>query len=93
MYKYLVVMVVLFGTQGFAADAVPTATAPVPAATAPVKNAKNRPHYNRADMNKDGKVTRQEYLAAAAARFDKMDKNHDNVLSTDEFPHRTYRKK
>ncbi|WP_375380782.1 hypothetical protein [uncultured Sphingomonas sp.] len=41
-----------------------------------------------ADANGDGIVTRAEYTAAVDARFDRMDRNHDGVLSPDEMPAR-----
>jgi hypothetical protein len=37
-----------------------------------------------ADANGDGKVSRDEFMAAAAARFDKMDGNKDGFLTPDE---------
>jgi len=36
------------------------------------------------DKNKDGKVTSDEFRAPILARFDKMDTNHDGVLSATE---------
>lgn len=38
----------------------------------------------RADTNGDGIVTRQEALAQAGERFDRMDANHDGKLTQDE---------
>lgn len=38
----------------------------------------------RLDTNHDGKVSRQEWLAAAQRRFDAMDTNHDGVLDRQE---------
>jgi Ca2+-binding EF-hand superfamily protein len=37
-----------------------------------------------ADANGDGKVSRDEFLARAAARFDSLDANKDGVLTADE---------
>jgi hypothetical protein len=34
----------------------------------------------QADANKDGKVTRQEYIDARAAQFARMDRNGDGVV-------------
>ncbi|WP_419807369.1 hypothetical protein [Sphingomonas sp.] len=38
----------------------------------------------RADANGDGVVTKDEALAQAAQRFDRMDTNHDGKLTRDE---------
>ncbi|HET7730513.1 MAG TPA: EF-hand domain-containing protein [Usitatibacter sp.] len=38
-----------------------------------------------ADANGDGKVTREEFLARAAARFDRLDANKDGVITQEEF--------
>lgn len=38
----------------------------------------------RADTNGDGVITRDEALAQAAQRFDRMDLNHDGKLTRDE---------
>jgi len=37
-----------------------------------------------ADTNKDGQITAAEFKAAALARFDKMDANHDGVVTPQE---------
>jgi Ca2+-binding EF-hand superfamily protein len=36
--------------------------------------------FEQADANKDGKVTRQEYIDARAAQFARMDRNGDGVV-------------
>jgi Ca2+-binding EF-hand superfamily protein len=36
----------------------------------------------RADTNHDGVVSREEFLAARAAQFDRFDRNHDGYLDT-----------
>ena len=36
------------------------------------------------DSNKDGKLNQNERAAMAKAKFDRLDKNHDGVLSFDE---------
>ena len=38
----------------------------------------------RADSNGDGVITRDEHLAQAAERFDRMDANRDGKLTADE---------
>lgn len=40
--------------------------------------------FDRADANKDGKVTEAEMLAGALARFDATDANKDGVITPDE---------
>lgn len=40
----------------------------------------------QADTNHDGIITRDEYLAARAARFDQLDRNHDGFLTEADFP-------
>ena len=46
----------------------------------------------RADANGDGVVTRAEFLADAAARFDRMDANRDGRLTREEMPMRDDRR-
>lgn len=41
--------------------------------------------FEGADTNHDGVVTRAEFVAARAARFDKMDRNGDGFISRDDF--------
>lgn len=43
--------------------------------------------FNRADANRDGKLSRQEaqHFPAVVPRFDQIDSNHDGFLSRDEF--------
>lgn len=43
--------------------------------------------FNRADANRDGKLSRQEaqHFPALVPRFDQIDSNHDSFLSRDEF--------
>ncbi len=42
--------------------------------------------FARADANGDGVVTRAEWIAAANARFDQFDTNHDGKLVIGEIP-------
>ncbi|WP_242095792.1 MULTISPECIES: EF-hand domain-containing protein [unclassified Sphingomonas] len=41
--------------------------------------------FDRYDKDRDGKVTREEYLAARRKAFAKLDANHDGQLSFDEW--------
>lgn len=52
------------------------------------------PPGRRADINHDGVVSRDEFLAARAAQFGRLDRNHDGYLDTadaDALPERTGR--
>ncbi|WP_029625366.1 EF-hand domain-containing protein [Sphingomonas sp. PAMC 26605] len=62
------------------------ATAPLPA-TVPEASDKTREQkrFDRYDKDRDGKVTREEYLAARRKAFAKLDVNHDGMLSFDEW--------
>ena len=40
--------------------------------------------FAKADTTADGRISRDEFLAQAAARFDRMDVNHDGALTPDE---------
>jgi len=40
--------------------------------------------FQKADKNKDGKITRQEYTHATSKAFDALDKNSDGVLTKEE---------
>lgn len=42
--------------------------------------------FAQADTNHDGVVSRQEFLAARAARFHKLDRNHDGYLTDADIP-------
>lgn len=39
------------------------------------------------DKNKDGKISKQEYLDAISGSFDKLDKNRDGSINRDELGH------
>ena len=43
-----------------------------------------RAGFAKADANGDGRISRDEFLARAAARFDRLDANKDGALTTDE---------
>ncbi len=42
--------------------------------------------FAQADTNHDGVVSRSEFLAARATRFDKLDRNHDGYLTDADMP-------
>lgn len=69
-----------FALTAAATSAVAVAQQPVPSA---------RTHHASMDANRDGVIDRAEVATNPrfAARFDKLDKNHDGRLSADERPH------
>lgn len=44
--------------------------------------------FERADVNNDGSVTREEFAAARAASFAKLDRNSDGYIDSDDVPKR-----
>lgn len=42
--------------------------------------------FDQADANKDGAISRSEYVAARSSRFDQLDRNKDGAVSTADFP-------
>lgn len=54
----------------------------VPEATAKTREEKR---FNRYDKDRDGKITRDEYLAARKKAYAKLDTNGDGMLSFDEW--------
>ena len=50
----------------------------------PMRGAMVEKMFERFDVDKDGAVTTAEFLAVAAAPFDKIDANHDGVLDKTE---------
>ncbi|MGK6319995.1 EF-hand domain-containing protein [Sphingomonas sp. DT-204] len=63
------------GATALTGAAFAAQTAPATAVVKPLKG----------DADKDGKVTRTEYLASAEARFARLDANNDGALTSDEF--------
>jgi hypothetical protein len=57
------------------------------AVTVPEASAKTREEkrFNRYDKDRDGSITRVEYLASRTKAFGKLDANHDGNLSFDEW--------
>ena len=81
--KTLLATAALGGTllAGAAYAAQDQAAAPAP--TAGMHHHRHHGHGNqlaRLDANKDGIITRDEAIAAATARFDKLDANHDGKI-------------
>ncbi|MBP2275878.1 MULTISPECIES: histidine kinase [Sphingomonas] len=60
-------------------------------ATVPEASDKTREQkrFDRYDKDRDGKVTREEYLAPRRKAYAKLDTNHDGVLSFDEWAVKT----
>jgi Ca2+-binding EF-hand superfamily protein len=48
------------------------------------QHARGAKAFQSADTNGDGVISRDEFMAKAAARFDRMDLNHDGALTPDE---------
>lgn len=66
-----------------AAPAMPTDVLPEP----PVadEKTKEQKRFARVDKDKDGRITRDEYLNLRRKNFAKLDRNGDGVLSFDEY--------
>jgi hypothetical protein len=74
-------------TEGPKKDATKTADAPAAKATASSKSASMaRDMFERMDQDRDGKITRKEYIQFFAPGFDRSDANKDGALDADEFP-------
>jgi hypothetical protein len=74
------------GAQAPAAlSSVPTA-ADAPQATEATREEKR---FHRYDHDRDGKVSREEYLATRRKAFARLDLNHDGVLQFDEYGAKT----
>ncbi len=65
-----------------AANAQASLPEEVPEATAKTREQKR---FNRYDKDKDGKITREEYLANRRKAYARLDTNHDGVLQFDEW--------
>lgn len=67
------------GGVAYAAQQVPPAP-PAPAMAPPP----HKPMMPRADVDRDGVITRAEYLAQAGQRFDRIDANRDGRIDAAE---------
>jgi hypothetical protein len=54
-------------------------------ATADPKTKQATDQMNKMDTNKDGQVSKEEYMKAQEQKFDAMDKNKNKMLSQDEW--------
>ena len=74
----------LLGAQPAAATATQAEALPdaVPEATEKTREEKR---FGRYDKDKNGSITREEYLAQRRKAYAKLDVNHDGVLSFDEW--------
>ncbi len=87
----------LLGSRGrsaiplFAAAATPaagaqTADGPLPdAVPEATEKTREQKRFDRYDKDRNGQVTREEYLAQRRKAYAKLDTNHDGVLSFDEW--------
>ena len=73
------------------AGAAQTAAASAPAKGVPEASPRTREEkrFDRYDKDRDGSVTREEYLASRRKAFAKLDTNHDGTLSFDEWALKT----
>jgi hypothetical protein len=76
----------LFGPPPQAPAAQPTLPAAAPAATEKTREQKR---FDRYDKDRDGIITRDEYLASRRKAFARLDTDHDGRLSFEEWAIRT----
>ncbi|HSI19608.1 MAG TPA: histidine kinase [Sphingomonas sp.] len=86
--------VTLYGSRGHSGAPLLAATAPAQAAgSAPLPDSvpeagdktREQKRFDRYDKDRNGQVTREEYLAQRRKAYAKLDANHDGVLSFDEW--------
>lgn len=90
---------VLYTHNGGSAAALPAAPYPLAQAAgggavpgdAPEASARRREQkrFNRYDKDRDGAITREEYLAQRRKAYARLDTNHDGVLSFEEWAIKT----
>jgi len=78
-------------TLGFTASAPPVTKLASPAAKPALPASKTSAHFLHLDRNKDGKITREEYVGMFADSFPGQDKDKDGTLSTTEFNHPAFK--
>jgi len=66
-----------------------TDPAPVDAAPAALPATREEKRFNRYDRDRDGRITRDEYLASRRKAYAKLDTNHDGRRSFDEWAIKT----
>ena len=69
----------VFAVVGAALAYAPFATAQA------TPDAKAKQSMDKVDTNKDGQVSKDEFMAAMEKKFDAMDKNKNKMLSQDEW--------
>lgn len=70
---------------GPAPQAVAESGSPLAAAPAATEKTREEKRFDRYDKDRDGKITREEYLASRRKAFAKLDTDHDGRLSFDEW--------
>ncbi|MEG3147902.1 histidine kinase [Sphingomonas sp. RT2P30] len=85
--------ITFFSSRGRPAIPLLAAAAPAAQATAPLPDTvpevsdrtREQKRFDRYDKDRNGQVTREEYLAQRRKAYAKLDTNHDGVLSFDEW--------
>jgi len=76
----------LLAAQPAAPDVAAQAeTAPIDAAPEALPATREQKRFNRYDKDRDGRITREEYLMQRRKAFAKLDTDHDGRLSFDEW--------
>ncbi len=82
----------LAAASGAPLDALPSADAAGMQGAAPPEASevtREQKRFDRLDRDRDGRITRNEMLSPRAAAFRKLDTNHDNLLTFEEWSVRT----
>ena len=83
----------LLGSRGHPGAPLLAATAPAQAGNAPLPDSvpeagdrtREQKRFDRFDKDRNGQVTREEFLVQRRKAYAKLDANHDGVLSFDEW--------